>query len=106
MLGVERSREDGLGKVIEDADTRAGLQDLPRPFRRHRTGELQIQRARMRVEDRHADTGGRGAQLRRAEDLAALEEHLGLFRGVAGHVGLEAPDLRQHVEGDLARVDR
>ena len=64
---------------------------------------LHVDGLAVRAEHRHAHAGGGDLEVGVGEDLDGLVDHLLLFLGGAG--GQEAVDVRQHVEGDLVRVE-
>ena len=92
-VGVDRASRPGHRR-----EQRARLLDLERLAR------LQVDRLRVRGDDRHAGAGDGDRDRLVAEDLARLEHHLALFVGVVVAVG-EVAGAAEDVERDRVRID-
>src|SRR4051812_21051835 len=102
---LDRQRIAPFGGVVLDHEVRGRRENLARLVGRHVTGELDVERLGVAVEDGHPCTRGGDPQLGEPEDLPRLGDHLALL-GRVRVVVLEGLDLREHVERDLVRVDR
>ena len=102
--GVERGRVQAVRRVVDHGQAGGAGEQLAALLRRQRVARLHVRRHGVAREHRHARAGGGHADVLLAEDLARLAHALALLGRVVVAV-LEGLDLRQHVEGDLVRID-
>jgi hypothetical protein len=99
--GVHRHGIEIVGGIVHHLHPRRGRQQLPGLVRRDGPLGLNGDGLGVGAVHRHPHAGAVYQQLRQAQNLAALPEHLHLLVGVG--VVLKIVDVRDQVEGDLVR---